>query len=186
MVRYRWFLAGLVVGVLVLAVWWAQSGSGTTVAVDLVERLPQAVLRPAPEAFTALDVTINGDTKRSIFVTQPSRITWTETIPDHGWLDVSLGLREEAWARPGDGVLFLIGVSHSGSASGEGVYDELLSLVVNPYANPADRQWYPLRLDLSPYAGQTVELIFNTRPGPTGDNRDNDLAVWGAPRLVVR
>ncbi len=178
--RYRWFLLGVTAALLVLAAWWLRSGGTAVVAIDLIERLPQAERRPNPEAFSQLDVTLNGVTKPSIFVSQPSRITWTETLPANAWLDVSLGLREEAWARSGDGVLFLVGVSHAGA------YEELVSLVVNPFANPADRQWYPLRLDLSPYAGESVELIFNTRSGPDNGSQDNDLAAWGQPQVVVR
>ena len=77
-------------------------------------------------------------------------------------------------------MLFLVAVSHNGK------YEELVSLVVNPFGNPADRQWYPLMLDLSPYAGQEVEVIFNTRPGVEKATADNDLAVWGAPSIVTR
>lgn len=186
MVRYRWFLLGVVAGLVVLVVWWARSGGAPVLVVDLIERFPQAERRPNPDVFSIQDVTINGISKSSIVVAEPSRITWTETLPANAWLDVSLGLREEAWDKPGDGVLFLIGVSHSGTVSGESVHDELLSLVINPFVNPIDRQWYSLRLDLSLYAGEVVSLIFNTRSGPTGDNRDNDLAVWGEPRVVVR
>ena len=95
-------------------------------------------------------------------------------------LGVSLGLREESWVRPGDGVLFRVGISRGD------VYEELVSLVVNPFANPADRQWYPLLLDLSPYAGDAVEIIFNTNAGVNSENAANDLAVWGEPKIVVR
>ena len=43
-------------------------------------------------------------------------------------------------------------------------------------------------VDLSAYAGEDVDLIFGTNPSEPGkgDNRDNDLALWGAPRVVVR
>jgi hypothetical protein len=41
-------------------------------------------------------------------------------------------------------------------------------------------------LDLSPWAGQRVELIFNTRPAHAGASPANHLAVWGAPAIVTR
>ncbi len=180
LMRWRWTAVGVVLGGVVLFVWvWWQNPP--VVVVDLVERFPMAIQqRPNPEAFLVTDVTIAGQTLRSIYVAQPSRLVWEETVPRNAWLNVSLGVREEAWGRPGDGVLFLVGVSHAGR------YEELVSLIVNPYGNPADRQWYPVRLDLSPYAGKTVELIFNTRPGAEGATLDNDLAVWGAPAIVTR
>jgi len=178
--RWRWYLAGAVFGVAALVVWSRSMGSGTLFA-DLVDRFPQATqARPNREAFIVTNVAIGGKTLKSIAVTQASRIVWTETLPANAWLHVNLGVREEAWARPGDGVLFLVGVSAAGK------YDELVSLVVNPFANPADRQWYPLLLDLSPYAGQEVEIIFNTRAGVGDATPDNDLAVWGLPSIVTR
>ena len=66
---------------------------------------------------------------------------------------------------------------------------DLLSLVVNPFGNPNDRKWQPLKIDLSAYAGKTVDLIFNTRsspPDPPRDDRNGDLPVWGDPRIVTR
>jgi hypothetical protein len=181
----RWFLVGAVVGVVALIVWSRSMGSGTVVA-DLVDHFPKASqARPNPEAFTVGDVTIAGRKLKSISMSQATRIIWNEQIPAHAWLEVSLGIREEAWTKPGDGVLFLIGISHPGK-DGNKVYDELLSLIVNPFGNPADRQWYPLVLDLAPYAGQEVEIIFNTRAGAGDATPDNDLAVWGAPSIVTR
>lgn len=178
--RARWFVLGGVVGVIGLVMWSRSMGSGTVVA-DLVAHFPNAAqARPNPEAFVLGDVTIAGRTLKSIAVSQASRIIWKEKVPSNGWLEVSLGLREEAWTKTGDGVLFLVGVTAGGK------YDELISLVVNPFANPADRQWYPLMLDLSPYAGQEVEVIFNTRAGAGDATADNDLAVWGAPTIVTR
>ena len=176
----RWFVLGAVVGVIALVMWSRSMGSGTVVA-DLVDHLPNAAQRrPNPEVCSGGDVTIAGRTLKSIAVSQASRIVWKETIPSHGWLEVSLGVREEAWGKTGDGVLFLVGISHAGK------YDELVSLIVNPFGNPADRQWYPLMLDLSPYAGQEVEVIFNTRMGAGNATADNDLAVWGKPSIVTR
>ena len=67
--------------------------------------------------------------------------------------------------------------------------DELLSLVVNPYGNPSDRGWQPLVLDLSPFAGENVDLVFNTYASPppnTERDRSGDAALWGAPRIVIR
>lgn len=178
--KSRWFVLGAVIGVVALLMWSRSMGAGTVTS-DLVDHFPNAAqARPNPEAFVLGDVTIAGKTLKSIAVSQASRITWKEKIPSNAWLEVSLGIREEAWAKTGDGVLFLVGVSSGGK------YDELVSLIVNPFANSADRQWYPLMLDLSPYAGQEVEIIFNTRAGAADATADNDLAVWGKPSIVTR
>ena len=108
-------------------------------------------------------------------------------MPDDAWLKVKLGLKEEAWTMQGDGVLFLIGVATSSG------FDQLYTLVVNPFGNASDKGWKEVVLDLSTYAGETVDLVFNTRssappaPGtaPT-DDRNGDMALWGAPRIVIQ
>jgi hypothetical protein len=43
-------------------------------------------------------------------------------------------------------------------------------------------------VDLSAYAGEEIDLIFNTRGGPPGTEADDrhDLALWGSPEIVVR
>lgn len=180
MMKYRGYIVGVVVALAALAA-WQLSSPAPEVALDLVDHLPNATQRrPSDETFHVQDVTLAGQTKKSIYVAEPSRVIWEEIIPDGGWMQVSLGVREEAWTREGSGVLFLIGVSH------EGRYEELVSLIVNPYANAADRQWLPVLLDLSPWAGQRVELIFNTRVSHAEASPANHLAVWGAPAIVTR
>jgi len=173
----------------VLVAWLVLKPGGDRLAVDLVDTFPGAkAKRPTAEIFHVVDATLAGDTRRAIATDDPSRIVWTATVPDRAWLKVAIGLREQAWTMPGDGVLFQVGV-----VGGGGHFDDLVSLVVNPFANPADRTWHDLVLDLSHYAGQSVDIVFNTysspppAPGtPPKDDRNGDLAVWGAPRIVVR
>lgn len=180
MQKVRWYLVGAVVALVALAGWWMSSPS-PTVARDLVAHLDQATQRrPSPEAFRVIDVALAGESKKAIYVSEPSRIIWEEVVPERAWLQVSLGVRDEAWSREGTGVLFMVGVSQAGQ------YQELVSLIVNPYANPADRQWMPLQLDLSPWAGQRVELVLNTRVAHQDASSANHLALWGAPAIVTR
>ncbi|MEO6212527.1 MAG: hypothetical protein ABIP65_02760 [Vicinamibacterales bacterium] len=177
----RWFSLGLILGLGVLGTWWRLNHATRGIATDFVQQFDGASLRrPGPNAFTVRDVTISGLSKPSITVQQPTRIAWDFTVPDNAWVEAELALQEEAWTLPGDGVLFRIGISLDGR------YDELVTQVVNPLDRPDDRRWVPVAVDLSPYARRTVSLIFNTGPGSEGDNRDNDLGVWGAPRLVTR
>src|SRR5919108_4885375 len=175
------FIAIAVVAVLILA-WWLVRRGGEHGAIDLVTRFDAAEKRPNPEVFKVEDVTINGETKKSIAIAPVvgSRVIFKTRIPDDGWLRVFMGLKPEAWTQEGDGVRFMVLVS-DGRAS-----DELFTQDVNPYANQADRKWTPVMVDLSPYAGEEVDVIFNTfgsRPRQPEDIR-NDLAVWGAPEIV--
>ena len=177
----RWFSLGLVVGLATLGL-WLRVGHGTRgVAVDFVRQFESAsVRRPDREAFAVRDVIVAGESKPSITVQQPTRVAWDLTVPDHAWVETEVALLEEAWTRAGDGVLFRIGISLDGR------YDELVNQAVNPFARPDDRRWIPVVVDLSAYGGRAVSVIFNTGPGVEGNNRDNDLGVWGSPRIVTR
>lgn len=160
---------------------WLSRWSGDTTVVSLTADLSRATeARPSADVFRVVDVSLNGVTHPAIYATAPSRLIFTETVPPHGWLDVALGVREEAWTRENTGVLFMVGVSAGGK------YEELVSLIVNPFNNPADRQWLPLKLDLSPWVGQSVQLILNTRVSHAGGTTSPHLALWGAPAIVTR
>lgn len=180
----RTTLTVVVILILLIAGWWLFKRDTRADAIDLVAQFDSAKKQPNPGIFTVGEVELKGERKRAIAVAPSSgtRLTWNVTVPDDGWLWVSVGLKPEAWEKPGDGVKFHVGVS-DGRA-----YEQLFTQHVDPYGNPSDRRWIPVKIDLSSYAGEPVSLIFNTNssePGK-GDNQDNDLAVWGAPEIVVR
>jgi hypothetical protein len=181
MSRNRLLLIVALVVLVGLGGWLYLRSGGDNVAIDLLGQFTGAKKQPGAEAFTIVNAKLNDETKRAIFTKDlaGTRITWRVTVPERGWLKVGLGLTEDGWKTQGDGVLFSIGVSDGKT------YDELLSLTVNPFANASDRRWNDVSLDLSQYAGETVDVIFNTRSGPK-DDRNGDFAVWGDPRIVVR
>lgn len=176
-------LTVVAVAAIIGLLWARMRPADEAVAVDLIERFPTAeIKRPSAETFARADVTLAGVSRRAIVPSGPSRLGFRVTVPDSAWLDLSIGMREEAWTVEGDGVLFLVGVSDGQK------FDELMSLVMNPFANPADRGWHALQLDLSPYAGKSVDVIFNTFSSPPkgGDDRRGDSPLWAEPRIVTR
>ena len=189
MKRTHVILAIVAVIVLAAAIWFWQRSRGEQVAVDLVEvfsTVPADMRRssvPQAAAYSVGDHRIGADSRKGIYMHPTSRLTFPKvTIPDEGRLQVWLGIKEEAWDKPSDGVLFRFGVSDGRE------YDELLNQHVDPAHNPNDRRWVPVDIDLSAYAGQQVDLIFNTNssvPG-AGDNPGHDFAVWGGPSIIVR
>ena len=186
MKRSVWLVVG-VVAIALVAFFLLRRGSGEAVAVDFLEEFPRAVeRRPNPQAFSIGEATLAGVTKRALVVENPggTRAKYSVTVPDNGALRVSLGIREAGWTVAGDGVLFRV-LLGAGAPP-----EEILNLVINPYGNPADRKWQDIELDLSEYAGETVDILFNTNSSPATrpptDNREGDLAVWGEPRLVAR
>ncbi|HEX5474454.1 MAG TPA: hypothetical protein VFX12_07320 [Vicinamibacterales bacterium] len=180
MKRNRAVSTAIVIGVLFVAGWWIfRRGSAQTL--DLLPQYGAAVKQPAT-GFTVAPFTLDGDTKTAVAAPANSRLTWRVKVPENGWLHVALALKPEAWTKEGDGVYFFVGASDGRS------FDELFNETVNPYKNPADRRWIPVVVDLSGYAGEEIQLVFNTRvsaPGTPVDPR-NDLPLWGAPEIVIR
>jgi hypothetical protein len=129
-----------------------------------------------------VDASLAGQSKRAILVTGSSRLVYGVTVPDGAALRVSLGLSEEAWTVAGDGVLFRILLA----APSDDDQRQLLTRTLAPSRVPADRGWQDVEFDLSSYAGQTIELFFNTNAGPQDNEaRRGDLALWGEPRIVA-
>jgi hypothetical protein len=180
----RAVIATVVAIVLVVGGWWLFNRGSAGEPIDLLARYDEATKQPDPGTFTLRDVDLAGQTRRAIAVNQvpASRLRWTVRVPDDAWISVAVGLLPEAWEQEGDGVLFRVGVSDGRT------FEDLATQNVNPFVNKGDRRWIPVMIDLSMYAGEEVELNFNTNgslPGRETDVR-NDLAVWGSPEIVVR
>ena len=177
-------LAAVVVIVLLAGGWWLVRRGSAGSPVDLMTAFDSAQKRPGPELFSKVDASLNGETKKAILIqpTVGTRLTYRVHVPDSAWLSVAVALQSDAWEKPGDGIKFYVHVS-------DGRGDEaLFSQHVDPFNNKSDRKWIPVMVDLSAYAGEDVDLMFNTyssMPG-RGENHDNDLALWGAPEIVIR
>ena len=175
--------AGLIVGVAALVVaagWWFTRAAPERVAIDLLKTYPGARRQPAERLFSVVDATVGGTAKSAIVTPDQSRITWPHvTIPEDGWLRVSLGIKENGWTTPGGGVQFFVIVSDGKTPEG------VLTRQLNPFSVPSDRGWRDELVDLTSYGGATVDIIFNTRAGPRADTNE-DLALWGAPQIVIR
>lgn len=177
-------LAGLAVVVAVVAFWMLRQGAPST-ATDLISLLADAQKsstwsEPGDAPFSVSDVTLAGESHKAIFAPPFSRIRWKVEVPRRGTLEIYFGVREDAWSGDGNGVQFRVGVSDGRT------YEEYLKEVVNPMDRDRDRRWISATIDLSAYEGQLVEINFNTDPGPPRDNQDrrNDFALWGEPRIV--
>jgi hypothetical protein len=174
----RAVLTAVVILVVILAGWWFFRRSGGQ-HVDLISQFEQA---SKSGSFAIEDATLAGDAKKAIAAPANGRLIYKVRVPDDGWLRVSLGLKPEAWTKEGDGVYFFVGVSDGRS------FEQLFTQTVDPFHNPSERRWIPVMVDLSSYAGEEVQVIFNTRasgPGHAPDDR-NDLPLWGSPEIITR
>jgi hypothetical protein len=57
------------------------------------------------------------------------------------------------------------------------------SFDVDPFHHPEQRTWLPVDVDLSTFAGKTVDLILKNEAGPV-NNDYADWCVWADPQLV--
>ena len=181
MKMHRAVLTAAVILVLVAAGWW-MFRRGSAERVDLLALYDKAQKDPASATYSLIDVTLAGETKRAILAPPNGRIHFKVRVPDDGWLKVSLGMKPESWNKEGNGVYFFAGVSDGRT------FEQLFTQTLNPFANPSERRWIPVMVDLSAYAGEEMEIILNTRasgPGGPPDDR-NDLPLWGAPEIVRR
>jgi len=178
----RAVITAIVVLVLIASGWWLFGRRGAGQTVDLIETFPQARKDPAEGRFEIVDAALNGESKKAIFTQAPTRITWRVKVPDDAWLRVDVGMKPEAWEAESDGGYFFVLVSDGRNS------EQLFSQHVHPLANKADRKWMPAFVDLSAYAGEEVDVIFNVRAGKDGrsQNFTNVLALWGAPAIVIR
>jgi hypothetical protein len=182
MKKRTWLLLALVVAVGIVAIVlmrpWRTPPEG--VAIDLVDRFPDAekrTLMPSLHgAFNIEDVTIQGETRRSIFALPPSRIIWKVDVPTGAVLETFFAMRPDSWTVDGDGTTFRVGLSDGQR------FQDFVKKWLDPYHRKEDRGWFPVRVDLAPWGGRRVEVIFNTEPN---FNSVHDAAVWGAPRIVV-
>ncbi|MFQ5353527.1 MAG: glycosyltransferase, partial [Thermodesulfobacteriota bacterium] len=128
---------------------------------------------------------VNGEERRVLFAHPVICVGDTSTIlsfkgltPDKGeTLDFGIGINEEAWDKPGDGVEFEVLVRDA---------DNLTSIYkkyIDPKANEDDRRWFEESLDLSGFSGRPLEVLLKTSAGPRNDP-EYDWAGWSAPAIV--
>jgi hypothetical protein len=153
---------------------------------NLIDRREDAALASPLSAGESIGVRVWSiqDVERRVLYQHPafsgaSRMSYRLNFPQGTWLVFDVATSPESWDQEGDGVDFAVYVrSQEGTA-------QVFSTHVDPKHNPKERRWHPGEIDLSPYAGQTITLVLETRTGPAGDYR-YDWAGWGEPRLALR
>lgn len=185
MKRTTWIVLALIVAVVGGATWYWLATRNQGVALDLVEAFRGAEKRSplsATAAFSMDPQTVQGVTRPSVYMHPPSRVIYhAVAVPQGARFRAWLAIKEEAWDKGSDGVVFHVGVSSAGT------YTELLNQHVDPYHEPKDRGWVPVERSLAQWAGKQVDVIFNTNVSIPGvaPNDLYDFAVIGSPAIVV-
>ena len=118
-------------------------------------------------------------------------VLWVGSIPDASVrviytivprpgarLETGFGVDPDEWLTPGGTqARFAIAIRAGGA-------EQLLwEREVDPARRPADRRWGTTELDLSPWAGRSIEVVLGAR-GPAAWRGQPGLIGWARPRLV--
>jgi GT2 family glycosyltransferase len=158
-----------------------------------VTRIAQELLQTEPDygevitqTWTLQDPIAGRADKRLVLYEHPPEsgkveIIYRVTVPEAGALRFSAALSPQVWSPDkGDGASFQLYVTEPGAAE-EGQF--VFVRYINPKHNPSDRRWRNFLVDLSPWAGRTINLSLITEGGPAGDWAF-DWAGWADLQLV--
>ena len=148
---------------------------------SFTEHLTDANIKsPNPEYIKIDQFSVNGVTRKVLFMHPNSRAAYSLQLPNSDTLllhfDVSLA--PDSWSLEGDGVEFLITVISSNKE------DKVFDLYLDPKNKEVDRRWVEDSIDLRAFAGQHIQIVFETRCGPANDLR-YDWAGWGEPQILI-
>jgi hypothetical protein len=158
----------------------------TGVAEELLRTEPAYGKADPTKTWTLLDPITGQDDTRPVLYQHPpesgrSEVIYQVAVPERGALRFAIALAPDVWSpEKGDGASFQIYVTEPGAPE-----DGRFAFVryINPKHNPSDRRWRNFVVDLSPWAGRTIDLYLITDGGPAGDWAF-DWGGWAEPQLV--
>ncbi len=141
---------------------------------EIITEFPDAVTLSEPS------FAINNEMRRVLFEHPKSEVVFHDvTIPKYAHLEFGVGIKEPAWNKAGDGVLFEILLRDEASQE-----HLIFSQWVDPKNNLEDRRWFDHVLDLKSFSGQVVSFRFKTSGGPE-ENYHSDWAGWSGPQIII-
>jgi arylsulfatase A-like enzyme len=157
----------------------AASASGVPRYYGFLDHFPEATVEALDLAYVKAGevVRVAGEGRFCLFEHADAQVTFP-SVPtyENGRLVFGVGIHQEAWNRPGDGVVFALEVVDEAGRT-----HRLYERHLDPYNRPEDRRWFDETLDLGIFAGQRLQVRFVTEAG--GSNQ-NDWAAWSLPYLV--
>lgn len=125
------------------------------------------------------EFTINADRRVVLFEHPNSEVVFKHVpVGEKARLQFGIGINQDAWDKPGDGVLFEVIIVDERSRK-----ISALSKYIDPKKNAGDRKWFDHNVDLQAFAGQEVSVVFKTTGGPES-NVDYDWAGWSNPQVI--
>jgi 4-amino-4-deoxy-L-arabinose transferase-like glycosyltransferase len=134
-----------------------------------LSRFPEGARSPYPVRPSLME--IGGRVRPSFLLHPPGEVSFSLRIPEDRILRVATGIPDSAWDQGSDGAEFRIEIRSDG-----GGWVEILS------HHLVARGWQEVDVDLGPWGGKEVEILFLTGPGPSGSTAF-DWAFWADPHL---
>jgi len=153
--------------------------SAAALHLDLLERLPHAVISPPTDLYVAHDTyDWDGDRRDALFAHAPARVGYQFVVPERAKLCGAYAYHPGAVAAGArGGVNFAIEIIHGQTRH------HVLARRIDPAVEPTDRGWHDFELDLSLWSGEALFVVLETAPG-SGSN-EFKWSCWGEPAIVV-
>ena len=142
-------------------------------------RVEPVLGEPIIQDWTLVDPVADREDGRVVLYQHPgpsgqADIVYRVSVPEGGALRFAIALSPEVWSREkGDGTRFRIYVHELGAPYAGG---RVFAHYIDPKHRPSDCRWRKYLVDLSPWAGRTVNLHLVTDWGPEG----NWAFDWGS------
>lgn len=146
---------------------------------DFSAHLSEASVEAADAAFVQGNqlVRVAGEGRFCLFEHADARVSFPQVpVYSNGQLSFGIGINQEVYGLPGDGVVFRLEVVDE-----TGRTHHLYERRLDPHHRPEDRRWFDETVDLRAFAGQRLLVRFVTEAGATNQN---DWAAWSSPRLL--
>jgi hypothetical protein len=125
------------------------------------------------QQLAAWDVTVAGNTFKTIFLQPPVEVVFDVPTGALGWLTTAVMLHPDVWDKPeAGGCEFHIRV--------DGRLDFVIAL--DPVNLPSDRRWHEINLHIPETSHDRHQIHFETRA--VGKSNDFRWALWRAPRFT--
>jgi hypothetical protein len=151
----------------------------------LLDHQPEVRDAPHP-VHLRVDVAIGQDTREVIWAEPPTLFTYRQVRLRPGVVHFrcQIAIHPHVWPEGNaDGAEFALEVRPSGDGAASTTSRRVWSAVVDPFHRAEHQAWVPVDVDLSEFAGHTVDLILTNGPGPA-NNAYADWCLWADPELV--
>ena len=150
---------------------------------DLLKALPRAAITRStigPDTVVTRPVVAGAIERHALFMHPASSVEFPAvTLGDGAVLLFAVAVADAVLDKSGDGVEFRVALKLA-----DGATVTVHSRYLNPKAVGTDRGWIAERVPLGGFAGQTVQIVLSTGPGPAG-NLDYDWAAWSQAQIIL-